>query len=53
VHNPAAYVHSNIAAFVTLFEVIRKRPDMGGVMPRVVYASSSSVYGLNTKVNRS
>jgi len=50
VHNPAAYVHSNIAAFVTLFEVIRKRPDMGGVMPRVVYASSSSVYGLNTKV---
>uniref|UniRef100_A0A7S0RUS3 NAD-dependent epimerase/dehydratase domain-containing protein n=1 Tax=Pyramimonas obovata TaxID=1411642 RepID=A0A7S0RUS3_9CHLO len=50
VKNPGAYVHSNLAAFVTLFEVIRKRPDVGEVMPVVVYASSSSVYGLNTKV---
>jgi UDP-glucuronate 4-epimerase len=44
--NPMAYVHSNIAGFVTLLEVIRHLD----VMPRLVYASSSSVYGLNTKV---
>lgn len=46
VKNPGAYVHSNIAGFVTLLEVIRNIE----AMPRLVYASSSSVYGLNTKV---
>mmetsp|Transcript_28729 Transcript_28729/g.39698 ORF Transcript_28729/g.39698 Transcript_28729/m.39698 type:complete len:456 (-) Transcript_28729:109-1476(-) len=72
VKNPQAYVHSNLAGFVTLLEVIRhqkqksvpgagalkeeeldmikqKARDTPGV-PVLVYASSSSVYGLNTKV---
>lgn len=44
--NPGAYVHSNIAGFVTLLETIRH----ASTMPVLVYASSSSVYGLNTKV---
>jgi len=46
VKNPGAYVHSNVAGMVNLMEeVIRTSP-----MPKVVFASSSSVYGLNTKV---
>jgi UDP-glucuronate 4-epimerase len=46
VKNPTAYVHSNVAGFVTLMEeVVHASP-----MPKVIYASSSSVYGLNTKV---
>jgi len=45
--HPQSYVSSNIAGFVELLEVCRSMPDP---KPRVVYASSSSVYGLNTKV---
>jgi len=45
--HPQSYVSSNIAGFVELLEVCRSTPDP---KPRVVYASSSSVYGLNTKV---
>merc|ERR1712087_723197 len=45
--HPHSYVSSNIAGFVELLEVCRSVPDP---KPRVVYASSSSVYGLNTKV---
>jgi len=44
--NPLAYVHSNLLGFVTLLESVKKMDEM---IP-VVYASSSSVYGLNTKV---
>jgi len=44
--NPLAYVHSNLLGFVTLLEAVKKMDPM----PPVVYASSSSVYGLNTKV---
>ncbi|CAI5470548.1 unnamed protein product [Closterium sp. Yama58-4] len=46
VHNPLAYVQSNVAGFVTLLEEIKKADPQ----PAVVYASSSSVYGLNSKV---
>ena len=46
VKNPGAYVHSNIAGFVTLLEEIVRLERM----PKVIFASSSSVYGLNTKV---
>jgi len=43
--DPHSYVASNVAGQVALLEVVKdQRP-----MPRVVYASSSSVYGLNTK----
>lgn len=44
--DPHSYVASNVAAFVELLEAAKIQP----VMPRIVYASSSSVYGLNTKV---
>merc|ERR1719330_1583273 len=44
--HPHSYVSSNIAGFVELLEVCRNMEPK----PRIVYASSSSVYGLNTKV---
>mmetsp|Transcript_126031 Transcript_126031/g.306204 ORF Transcript_126031/g.306204 Transcript_126031/m.306204 type:complete len:353 (-) Transcript_126031:362-1420(-) len=44
--DPHSYVKSNIEGFVNLLEVARSMEPM----PRIVYASSSSVYGLNTKV---
>lgn len=42
---PEAYTHSNIDGFVSLLEACRR----AGVR-RIVYASSSSVYGSNSKV---
>lgn len=43
--DPGSYVQSNVAGFVNILEAVKlQRP-----MPRVVYASSSSVYGLNKK----
>ncbi|CAN1332118.1 UDP-glucuronate 4-epimerase 3 [Linum perenne] len=44
--NPSSYVHSNIAGFVSLLEVCKQ----ANPQPSIVWASSSSVYGLNTKV---
>jgi len=44
--NPQAYVSSNLAGFVNLLEAARAD---GGVR-HLVYASSSSVYGANTKI---
>lgn len=41
---PQAYVRSNVQCFLTLLEVLRQRPSV-----RLVYASSSSVYGANKK----
>ena len=43
--NPLAYVDSNVSGFVNLLECIRQ----SGIK-KLVYASSSSVYGLNDKV---
>lgn len=43
--NPYSYVHSNIGGHVTLLEALKAAQPM----PALVYASSSSVYGLNTK----
>ena len=42
--NPEAYIHSNIAGFLTVLEACRHSP-----VRHLVYASSSSVYGLNKK----
>jgi UDP-glucuronate 4-epimerase len=43
--NPAAYVQANLVAFANLLEACRRQP------PRhLVYASSSSVYGGNTRL---
>ncbi|GFY94234.1 UDP-D-glucuronate 4-epimerase 3 [Actinidia rufa] len=44
--NPNSYVHSNIAGFVSVLEVCKS----ANPQPAIVWASSSSVYGLNTKV---
>jgi len=44
--DPASYVASNVSGFVQLLEAVRHCDPM----PSGVYASSSSVYGLNTKV---
>ncbi|CAN4077896.1 unnamed protein product [Withania somnifera] len=44
--NPGSYVHSNIAGFVSLLEACKN----ANPQPSIVWASSSSVYGLNTKV---
>jgi UDP-glucuronate 4-epimerase len=43
--NPYAYVHANLAGQVAIFEAVRALDPM----PALVYASSSSVYGGNTK----
>lgn len=43
--NPKSYVHSNLDGFVSVLEVIRRHPKI-----KLIYASSSSVYGLNQKV---
>ena len=42
--NPMAYVDSNLVGFVNLLECVRHHS-----VKRLVYASSSSVYGLNKK----
>ncbi len=44
--NPGSYVHSNIAGLITLLEVCKD----ANPQPAIVWASSSSVYGLNSKV---
>ncbi|KAG2721075.1 hypothetical protein I3760_02G064600 [Carya illinoinensis] len=43
--NPQSYVNSNIAGFVNLLEVAKAVNPQ----PAIVWASSSSVYGLNTE----
>lgn len=42
--NPMAYVHSNMSGFVNIMEAIRAFP-----VKHFIYASSSSVYGMNTE----
>ncbi|XP_058759514.1 UDP-glucuronate 4-epimerase 6-like [Vicia villosa] len=43
--NPQSYIKSNIAGFVNLLEVAKA----ANPQPAIVWASSSSVYGLNTE----
>jgi len=43
--NPQVYIKTNIEGFLNILELCRHRPGT-----RLVYASSSSVYGLNEKV---
>ena len=43
--NPSAYIQSNIVGFANLLECCRERPPRN-----LVFASSSSVYGSNTKL---
>lgn len=51
ISNPDAYIESNIIGFYNLLEACRHSYDDGnGGVEHFVYASSSSVYGSNTKV---
>ena len=43
--NPASYIESNLVGFANLLECCRHNP-----VEHLVYASSSSVYGLNSKM---
>lgn len=43
--HPEAYVETNLDGFVQILELIRRHPHV-----KLTYASSSSVYGLNTKI---
>ncbi len=45
IENPYAYINSNIIGFMNILEACRLNP-----VKHLVYASSSSVYGMNTKV---
>ncbi len=45
IKHPESYVHSNLNGFVQILEVLRHFPKI-----KFIYASSSSVYGLNSKV---
>ena len=45
IQNPQAYVDSNVAAFLHVLEACRQNPHIP-----LTFASSSSVYGTNTKV---
>ncbi|PKU73083.1 UDP-glucuronate 4-epimerase 3-like [Dendrobium catenatum] len=44
--NPGSYIHSNVAGLVSVLEAARS----ANPQPAIVWASSSSVYGLNTEV---
>ena len=46
IDNPFAYGHANLQGHLSVLELVRHHPGK----PRLVYASSSSVYGANTKV---
>lgn len=49
--NPADYIESNIVGFFNILEACRHSSDKGNPpIEHLVYASSSSVYGLNKKV---
>ncbi len=43
--NPRAYIDSNISGFLNILEICKKTPQT-----KLIYASSSSVYGNNTKI---
>ncbi len=43
--DPKSYLHSNLEGFISVMEACRSRPEMA-----FIYASSSSVYGLNEKI---
>lgn len=43
--NPHAYIKANVEGFLNVLETCRHRSNL-----KLVYASSSSVYGLNTKI---
>ena len=47
IEDPESYISRNIVGFFNILEACRKYP-----VKHLVYASSSSVYGANAKINR-
>tara|TARA_Y100000768_G_scaffold363383_1_gene322979 strand:+ start:332 stop:1333 length:1002 start_codon:yes stop_codon:yes gene_type:complete len=45
ISNPRDYIHSNLAGFINILEAARHAN-----IPHLLYASSSSVYGMNKKI---
>jgi len=45
IQNPRAYIKSNVEGFLNILEYCRRRPTT-----KLIYASSSSVYGTNHKI---
>lgn len=43
--HPECYVHSNLNGFIHLLEALKRFPEV-----KLIYASSSSVYGTNSKI---
>ncbi len=50
IERPALYVRENIDGTVAVMDALRAQPRVGGALPKLVFASSSSVYGTNAKV---
>lgn len=50
IENPDSYIKSNIIGFYNILESCRHSYDSYQGVEHLVYASSSSVYGANTKV---
>lgn len=48
--NPRAYISANINGFLNILEGCRQARERGSSLTHLVFASSSSVYGLNEKV---
>lgn len=48
--NPQAYISSNIIGFFNILEACRNSQETENAVEHLVYASSSSVYGLNKNV---
>lgn len=48
--NPDVYIESNIIGFYNILEACRHSNDYNSPVKHLVYASSSSVYGLNKKI---
>ena len=48
--NPDAYIQSNIVGFYNILEACRRSYDNTSGVEHLIYASSSSVYGSNSKV---
>ncbi|OGQ24014.1 MAG: hypothetical protein A2138_25305 [Deltaproteobacteria bacterium RBG_16_71_12] len=50
IERPALYVRENVDGTVAVMDALRAQPRVDGAAPKLVFASSSSVYGTNAKV---
>ena len=50
IERPALYVRENVDGTVAVMDALRALPLPSGALPKLVFASSSSVYGTNAKV---